>query len=369
MAVTQIAKKLATLFNTAPALLTAQDQLNVRTNVYASPLDALATYGMQINGAMDYSQENGSTPRSTDGYVVDGWRLATSSVSGAQIQSQQMAGAGPGGYFPNCVRVQTVTAKPTLGAADTGIFYQVIEGSRVAPMNWGTALAMPLSIGFWIRTFRAGSYSLAVTNPNGTRSYSVLFTTGTNTYEWKTFTIPGETTGTWPVGNTAGLNIFFGYAVGTTYQGGLNAWANGNFLSAPGATNVAANVNDYIDVTGFVAVPGSDVPTAARSPLILRSVDREHSNVSRYYQKVTVQHRFPASSNGQYSYHTIGFHGIMRATPTVAIITAGSRANVNSPPYPLVGAVDQFAVAHYLQSLAAGDCYALGDVIACDARF
>jgi hypothetical protein len=38
-----------------------------------------------------------------------------------------------------------------------------------------------------------------------------------NTWEYKTVTIPGDTSGTWDTDNTAGMTITFGMGTGSTY--------------------------------------------------------------------------------------------------------------------------------------------------------
>jgi hypothetical protein len=48
---------LPVLYDTAQTL-TAPQQQQARQNIYAAPFDALAYNGLQINGAMDISQEN-----------------------------------------------------------------------------------------------------------------------------------------------------------------------------------------------------------------------------------------------------------------------------------------------------------------------
>jgi len=66
----------------------------------AAPFDALAYNGMQINGSMDVSQENGTTIISVAGtgkYIVDGWNLVS---IGGQTASGARTGSGLPG-LPN----------------------------------------------------------------------------------------------------------------------------------------------------------------------------------------------------------------------------------------------------------------------------
>ena len=125
------------------------NQMTARSNIYAAPLDALAYNGMQINGAMEVSQELGTTARlvGTGGYLyaLDGWKVYNGSAAG--IYTQQFAG-GPSG-FANQLVLTVTPATATLAAGDTVQLLQSIEGYRVSKLGWGAAGAQPITIGFW----------------------------------------------------------------------------------------------------------------------------------------------------------------------------------------------------------------------------
>jgi hypothetical protein len=86
----------------------------------------------------------------------------------------------------------------------------VIEGYNIADLGWGTANAKTITISFWVRSSLTGQFGGAVANYLTTRSYPFSFTiSAANTFEYKTITIAGDTTGTWNTENSGGINLTF----------------------------------------------------------------------------------------------------------------------------------------------------------------
>lgn len=268
----------------AAQALTAGQQAQGRQNVYAAPFDALAYSGMQINGSMEVSQEAPGTVTTSGKYVCDGWALGFSGLTGG-FASQDTAGAIPG--FPGRIYLSVNLAKPSLAAGDNLFLYHRIEGYRTSRLGWGTASAQPITIGFWSAHSLVGTYSVAVRNSAFNRSYVATYTQNVaSAAEYKTITIPGDTTGTWLLTNGVGIEIIFTAASGTTSTApAANTWAAGGFIAAPGQVNIAVGASNFMVLTGVVVLPGLEAPSAARSPLIMRPYDQELLTCMRYYEK------------------------------------------------------------------------------------
>jgi hypothetical protein len=103
--------------------------------------------------------------------------------------------------------------------------------------------------------------------------------------EYKTITIPGDITGTWPVASGVGMCLVFALATGSSVIGTANAWVSSDFNGATGATNGVAATSDTFQITGVVLLPGIDAPFAARSALIMRPYDQELMTCLRYWEK------------------------------------------------------------------------------------
>jgi hypothetical protein len=292
--------------------------------VASAPLEALNYSGMQINGSMEVSQELGAGGRTTSGYICDGWRCGLSGT----MAYVAVVDANGGGIFPLFQNyrflVSVNTAQVSLGAADYTQIQQYIEGWRCARLNWGTANAQPITIGFWTAHARTGTYSVVVRNGVDDRSYATTYTQAVaNIAQYNVITIPGPTTGSWTTDNTSGLKIVFSLGCGTTFTApSVGSWLSGNYIAAPGQVNAVAATSDNFRLTGVVVLPGIYAPTAAQSPLIMRPYDQELITCQRYFSKREyssgarfVGHKIPGSG----FMDVYPFPVTMRATPTMSM--------------------------------------------------
>ena len=273
-----------------PALsLTSADSVGVpsqqtqfRENIYAAPFDALAYNGMQINGSCDVDQVNaGASVAGVNGYAIDGWQVTKGGTM--VLSSQQVTDAPPG--LSNSLKVSVTTAEASIASGDYSLVYLPIEGYRVARLAFGTSSAQPVTLGFWVKANRTGTYSGALKNGSNNLTYTFNFTISASlTWQFITVTVPGCTTGTWGTGNGIGLIVYFVLASGSTYTISPNAWTSGNYLGATGTINGVAATSDTFQVTGLIILPGIEMPSASRAPLIMRPYGQELQSCRRYWQ-------------------------------------------------------------------------------------
>ena len=233
-----------------------------------------------INGAMVIDQRNaGASVTPADGaYTVDRWKYNLSQAS--KFTSQQSTTAPTG--FSNSL-LSTVSSAYSIGAGDYFMFSQRIEGFNFADMNWGTANAVPVTLSFWVRSSLTGTFGGSLQNSAENRSYPFTYSiSSANTWEQKTVTIAGDTSGTW-VGatNGAGLKLWLGLGVGSTYSGTAGAWAGSTYYSATGATSVVGTNGATFYITGVQL----EVGTVATS-FDYRSYGNELALCQRYYAKL-----------------------------------------------------------------------------------
>jgi hypothetical protein len=246
-----------------------------RALISAAPFDALAYNGMQINGAMEISQESGAgliTGIANNGYIVDGVQVSWNGTMVAN--AQQVTDAPPG--FKNSVKVTITTAEAVLGGFHNFCVQMPIEGYRVSRLAFGTASAQPVAIAFWVKAHRPGAYSGALRNSAANRSCPFGFTVNAaDTWEFKTATVPGDTGGTWLTTTGIGLYVIFAMAADVALTGTAGAWAATNLLGVTGTTNGVAATSDVFQVSGLIVLPGIELPQQARLPLIMRPFDQE----------------------------------------------------------------------------------------------
>ena len=214
-----------------------------------------------INGAMVIDQRNaGASVGTASGsatYTVDRWYIDYAQTSKFTIQQNAGSVTPPLG-FSNYLGV-TSSSSYSLLAADYFILSQNIEGFNFSDMNWGTATAQTVTLSFWVRSSLTGAFGGTFQNSAGSRSYPFPYTiNAANTWEQKTITIAGDTSGTW-IGatNGTGVKVRFGLGFGSNFVGTANAWA-GSYIGYPtGSTAVVSTSGATFYITGVQLEKGS----------------------------------------------------------------------------------------------------------------
>ena len=204
-----------------------------------------------INGDMAIDQRNaGASVTFVNGqYGVDRWKGYLTQASKYTVQQNAGAITPPAGF--NYYLGATSSSAYTTLAADYFSISQPIEGLNSAHLNWGTANAKTVTLSFWTRSSLTGTFGGAVGNNNGTRGYPFTYTISVaDTWEYKTVTISGDTTGTWLETNGLGIIIYWSLGTGTTYSGTGGAWAGSYYASATGATSVVGTSGATLYITG-----------------------------------------------------------------------------------------------------------------------
>jgi hypothetical protein len=178
------------------------------------------------------------------------------------------------------------TGQPSLAAGDYAMHRTVIEGYRVARLQWGTAKAQPITLGFFCQHTVAGTYSVSLANSANDRSCTHTYTQNVaNVPEWKAITFPGDTSGTWLKTNGVGLYVRFTYAAGTSLTTATTgSWVAGNYIAATGQVNAVATAGNIVRLFNVIVLPGIEAPSAERAPLIMRPYDQELVTCQRYFE-------------------------------------------------------------------------------------
>jgi len=256
-----------------------------------APTEALAYNGLQYNGAMEVSQELGTSGVggmiNTGRFLVDGWALFT---GGPQVinAGQQQAGVYVPPAFRNSILAQLTTANASPAANDYLLFRHTIEGYRIARLAWGTVNAKPITLSFWVIANRPGTYSGSLVGSTPARTYVFSFTINASaTWEYKTIIIPGDTAGTWKTDNTGGVYLNIAMMLGSGHTTAtVGAWLAGTFNGATININGAAATSDNMALTGVTILPGTQAPAASKSSLLVRPFGEELETCKRYYQRI-----------------------------------------------------------------------------------
>jgi hypothetical protein len=259
-----------------------------------------------INGDMRIDQRNnGAAVANSSGYSVDRW---SDSLAGSGRYTAQQSTTAPSG-FTNSFQ-HTVTTAVTPSASDTYQIFQSIEGYNTADLGFGTASAQAVTVSFWVRSSVTGLYAISL-NGGGGRSYVATYSiAAANTWEHKTATIPGDTSGTWLTNNGIGITLIFDLGSGSNQNTTAGAWQAGGFRRTSGCVNWISTSGATFFITGVQLEAGS-----VATPFERRPYGAELALCERYYH-----------TNGANSYvaqsaawNAYVFPQKMRATPSLTL--------------------------------------------------
>tara|TARA_R110000868_G_scaffold283553_1_gene543998 strand:+ start:1719 stop:2855 length:1137 start_codon:yes stop_codon:yes gene_type:complete len=212
-----------------------------------------------INGAMVISQRNAGAainPATDGSYPLDRWQLVSSQTSKFSVQ-QNAASVTPPVGFANYLGATSLSSY-TVISTDSFAIQQKVEGFNIADLGWGTASAATVTLSFWVRSSLTGTFGGALSTGGYARAYPFSYTiNAANTWEQKSITIAGDTSGTWPSNNTEGIRVAFSLGAGSARSGTAGAWVASSATNATGATSVVGTSGATFYITGVQLEKGS----------------------------------------------------------------------------------------------------------------
>jgi hypothetical protein len=283
-----------------------------------------------INGDMRIDQRNAgaSVTANADAFPVDRFKISTGYSSKATVQQSTTAPTG----FNNSILL-TSTAATSTASGDYMTLIQTVEGLNVADLGWGTANAKTITLSFWVRSSLTGTFGGAISNSGNSRSYVFSYTiSAANTWEQKTVTIVGDTSGTWLTTNGIGLIVRFSIAMGSTYTNTAGSWYAGDYEGATGQVNILNTNGATWYLTGVQLEVGSTA-----TPFERRLYNQELANCQRYYQRSYTGGTYASLTWQGYCVNTTWyfisflFPVQMRTTPTMAYTNVINSAFSGTP--------------------------------------
>jgi len=286
-------------------------------NVYDD--GALSNRNLLINSGMQVAQRG--TSSSSAGYqTVDRFRFTSSDMDQlAFTQSQDTT--GPSG-FTNSYKITVTTPETTTEAEEQLFMFQAIEAQNLQQLGYGTSDAKQLTLSFWVKSSVTGAYCVAFYQNDGNRLITSTYSiSSANTWEYKTITIDGDTSGTINNDNGAGLELYFFLSVGpdrkTTDSTSWGTWTAAKFGYGQVA-DVAATSSATWQITG-VQLEIGDTST----PFEHRSYGDELARCQRYYfssdEADSLIIGFGDVTSGDSTYFTILHPTTMRTGPTITL--------------------------------------------------
>jgi len=268
-----------------------------------------------LNGDMRIDQRNAGASLTVNDnapfYPVDRWQAFGQSGDG--VYTIQQSTTAPTG-FNNSVIATVTTADASIGSTQTYLIRQRIEGFNFADLGFGTASAKTVTASFWVRSSLTGTFGGALVNGGSDRSNPFTYTISVaDTWEYKTVTITGDTTGTWSSDNSTGAMLTFSLGTGTSRLGTPGTWAAVNYQGATGQTNLIATNGATWYITGVQLEVGS-----VATPFERRPYGTEFMLCQRYYQTINAVTAIGNFFDNTQAIGAVFYPVAMRASPTVS---------------------------------------------------
>jgi hypothetical protein len=322
-----------------------------------------------INGAMTVAQRGTSFTALTDAYCLDQF-IYIKDASTAVIDVTQSTDVPSGEGFGKSLKIDVTTADASIDANDLAKIQTPIEAQNLTQLKYGSAGAQTMTLSFWIKSTKTGTFNAFAYQPDGNRFYNASYTVNvTDTWEHKTVTISGDSGGT--INDDTGTGLIVGWTLiaGTNWTGSADTWS-GNADYAVSSYSMLDNTANNIYITGVQLEVGSV------------ATDFEHEDIGetlakcqRYFRRWTIQNSpneiFGAITMNAATAAVMGpvSHPVrMRVAPTASIsnvghvvVADGANLNRTASAATFYAGVDAFNVYFTIASGTLGGGYIYRD--------
>jgi hypothetical protein len=240
-----------------------------------------------INGDMSIAQRGtsatGLTNGSTGYHTVDRFEFAESGSPSAAFTQTQSSDVPTGQGFATSLKMDCTTAQGSLAAGDLIRIRTTFEGQNLQYLKKGTSSAESLTMSFWVKSSKTGTYICQLLDKDNSRSISKSYTiSSADTWEKKTITYDGDTTGAFTNDNGSSLQVIWWLGAGSGSSSGTlqTSWgATTTADTAVGQVNFADSTSNDWYITGVQLEAGTSASDFEFLP-----VDVQTQRCLRYYE-------------------------------------------------------------------------------------
>ena len=277
-----------------------------------------------INGAMQVSQRSdgqvAQANSSNEGYAtLDRFALQFGNNAGGTITTSQTT-VSPDG-FGTAYKLNVTGADTSVSGNEIVYVQQVIEAQNIINSGWNfTSTSSYLTLSFWVRNSKTGTYCVAFDNLDAEKMYTVEYTVSqADTWEKKTVTIPGASNLSFNLDNGAGIGLYFMLANASGRYGSAGSWVSPPAYGTSNQVNFLDNTSNIMYLTGVKLEVGSTATDFQH-----RTYGEELALCQRYYITTNGQHdgsygkKASAGDGEPYCFNSTGMFPVeMRVAPTI----------------------------------------------------
>ena len=240
----------------------------------------LGRRNLVINGDMQVWQRATTFSVADNIYTTDRWLTEFGGFGAWTLSRSTDAPAG----FGYSLDLDCTTADASPAAGDIFQLFHRLEGQDLQQLKKGTSGAESITFSFWVKSKKTGNLQVNLRDANSRIIGAVYTINVADTWEKKSITFAGDTSGVIANDNTSELTLEFPIGSGSTYSSGAvpTSWeATSTADRNAGATiNLADSTANYWRISGLQLELGS-----VATDFEHRSYAEELAACQRYYEK------------------------------------------------------------------------------------
>jgi hypothetical protein len=297
-----------------------------------------------INGDMQISQRATSqTGKTASGYYAcDRWHINLTTLGTWTIAQESLtSGNAYNNGFIKSFRMDCTTADASPAAGDSLYVRQKFEGQQLRRLKKGTSTAEKLTVTFWVKSNKTGTFTTAFYDHDNTRFVAQNYTiSSADTWEKKVLNFPADTTGAIDNDNAVSLDLRWYLGAGSNATGGTQSTTWESFTAAnalpSGHVNIADSTDNDWAITGVQLEIGEfDANTIPSFPF--ESFDSNLIKCQRYLNRMVqngsdsnIRFAVGVCKSGTSSEYGYLVYPEMRDTPAVTFSSTSSHYRANS---------------------------------------
>ena len=258
-------------------------------------------------------------------YGLDRWHIANGSSFDFNVTVSQSTTVPSGQGFKHSLKVEADVADTPTGS-ENGAIQQKLEAQDVQQLMYGTSDAKTLTLSFWVRSNKTGTYCVQFMTNQGNSTVGNRYVhvkeytiNSADTWEKKILVLTGHTAQAFDGNdNSDGFRVTWHLVTGADDKTATaDTWTQSpSFLTTSNQVNFMDSADNEWYLCGCQLEVGS-YPNG--NPFEHRSFGDELSLCQRYYQGFTYRSGGIRDSSTSVEHFSVGYLAPMRATPSLTL--------------------------------------------------